>query len=400
MQVREIMEIKQNLHLGDCLERLDELDVESVDLVYIDPPFFTQKDHMSKNKLGDKEFRFSDVWDSPESYAGFLCERLMKVKPVLKETGSIFFHCDKSGSHLARAVMDKVFGTGNFQSEIIWHFRRWSNSKKGLLGAHQNILFYAKSDNFKFNKVYQDYSLTTNVDQIMQKRSRDGRNKSVYARDENGNILNGGSKKGVPLSDVWEIPFLNPKAKERVGYPTQKPVSLLKRIIEISTDEGDVILDPFCGSGTTLVAAKLMQRNSIGIDSSEDAIKLAENRLNSPMETESNLLKNGIGSYYGHCEEASSFLTGVDYTPVHRNKGIDGLLKQEVNGLPAFVRVQRQGETTLEAVEAIKKASRNKGACELIVFATKPDLLPFEDNPDVKVILTPSYALSNMIGNA
>ena len=117
------------------------------------------------------------------------------------------------------------------------------------------------------------------VDQIMQKRIRDSRNKAVYARDENGLILGNGRKKGVPLSDVWEIPFLNPKAKERVGFPTQKPVHLLRQIIELVTDEGDLVVDPFCGSGTTLVAAQLLNRKSIGIDTSKEAVQLTRKRL-------------------------------------------------------------------------------------------------------------------------
>ena len=160
--------------------------------------------------------------------------------------------CDKSTSHLIKLILDKIFGPENFQSEIIWHFRRWSNSKKGLLPAHQTIFFYSKTSEFKFNSFYQEYSPSTNIDQIMQKRVRDSRNKAVYARDEHGDIIGSGGKKGVPLSDVWEIPFLNPKAKERVGFPTQKPILLMNRIIELVTNENDVVLDPFCGSGTTL----------------------------------------------------------------------------------------------------------------------------------------------------
>lgn len=104
-------------------------------------------------------------------------------------------------------------------------------------------------------------------------------------------------KRGVPLSDVWEIPFLNPKAKERVGYPTQKPIELLERIIKISTDEGDTILDPFCGSGTTLVAAKLTDRKGIGIDINPEAVKISKQRLQNPFKTESKVLQVGADAY-------------------------------------------------------------------------------------------------------
>src|SRR5699024_9228610 len=139
----------------------------------------------------------------------------------------------------------------------IWAYKRWSNSKKGLLNNHQNIYFYSKSKSFKFNTMYTDYSPTTNLDQILQARMRDEHAKSKYKTDENGQVVLGKEKKGVPLSDIWNIPYLNPKAKERTGYPTQKPILLLEQIIKIATDEGDTVLDPFCGSGTTLVAADL-----------------------------------------------------------------------------------------------------------------------------------------------
>ena len=196
--------------------------------------------------------------------------------------------------------MDEIFGSDYFQSEIIWTFKRWSNSKIGLLPAHQNIFFYSKTSNFKFNKIFTDYSYTTNIDQILQNRKRDEFGKSVYDNDENGDIKLNLEKKGVPLSDVWDIPFLNPKANERVGYPTQKPVILLKKIIELVTSEGDLVVDPFCGSGTTLVAAKLLNRNFIGIDISEDAVELANNRVANPMETRSNLLKKELSSIIIH----------------------------------------------------------------------------------------------------
>jgi site-specific DNA-methyltransferase (adenine-specific) len=193
--------------------------------------------------------------------------------------------------------MDKVFGRENFQSEIIWSYKRWSNAKKGLLNAHQVIFFYSKTQDFKFNTLYTDYSATTNLDQILQDRERDENGKSVYKKDENGNVILGKEKKGVPLSDVWEIPYLNPKAKERTGYPTQKPVLLLNQILNIVTDEGDLVVDPFCGSGTTCVSAKSLNRQFIGIDISKDAVELANSRLEEMVISESNLLNKGTNEY-------------------------------------------------------------------------------------------------------
>lgn len=386
------MEANAITHVGDCLEVLETVAAETVDLVYLDPPFFTQRVHTLRSRDGSEEFSFRDVWDSDNYYADFIFQRLVRVRKVLKGTGSIFFHCDKSASHVVRLMMDSVFGAENFQSEIIWTFKRWSNSKKGLLPSHQTIFFYSKTDQFKFNAIFREYSNSTNIDQIMQKRSRDDRNKSVYATDEDGRVIGNGTKKGVPLSDVWEIPFLNPKARERVGYPTQKPVLLMNQIIELVTNVGDVVLDPFCGSGTMLVAATSLGRNAIGIDTSEEAIALTRKRLQNPIITKSALLQKGTESYRQHDLDAAKHLSGIEYVPVHRNRGIDGLLKMEVGGLPAFVRVQRSEEALPETIRLLLKAARNKGKCALIVVATKTDFAEY--SCDCGVLVVPSTALA------
>ena len=287
-----LMKVDQILH-GDAVASLKDLPDNSADLVYFDPPFFSQKSHTLSNKGAEKTFTFDDCWDSLESYLNLIRSVLRESKRALRDTGSVFLHCDRSASHHIRVLMDEVFGTENFQSEIIWSYKRWSNSKKGLLNAHQSIYFYSKTSDFKFNRSFTSYSATTNVDQILQARERDQNGKAVYKRDSDGNVVLGKEKKGVPLSDVWEIPYLNPKAKERVGYPTQKPVSLLKQIIELTTDEGDLVIDPFCGSGTTCVAAKSVGRSFVGIDVSEDAVRLSMQRLEEMIISESRLLEVG-----------------------------------------------------------------------------------------------------------
>lgn len=379
------------IHLGDCLDVIEAMPQESVDLVYADPPFFTQRVHGMETRDGSTHYSFSDIWEDAGEYADFIHERAVKMRDVLKPTGSLFFHCDKSASHIIRVVLDRVFGARNFQSEIIWYYKRWSNGKRGLLPAHQTIFFYSKTNDFKFNSLTQEYSPATNIDQIMQKRVRDSRNKSVYLQDDSGVVVGNGAKKGVPLSDVWEIPFLNPKAKERVGFPTQKPFLLMKRIIEIGTDEGDLVLDPFCGSGSTLVTSHLLNRNSIGIDIDQDAIKLTKERLEKPIVSDSLLMKNGRESYRQHSKEAADYLCGIDYIPVHRNKGIDGLLKKEVDGIPAFIRVQRHQETIEETAIALKSAASGKGACHLVVVATEPYDHAKEEILDVNIV--PSTSL-------
>ena len=137
---------KDTIIHGDALKVLEEIDEKSVDLVYLDPPFFTQDKYslVSKNKV---EYSFDDNWNNIDDYLDFMKERLYGCKRILKNTGSIFLHCDRNASHYLKVLMDKIFGIVNFQSEIIWSYKRWSNSKKGLLNNHQVILFYSKTKN-------------------------------------------------------------------------------------------------------------------------------------------------------------------------------------------------------------------------------------------------------------
>lgn len=391
--------INEILH-GDCLDQMRLIEQKSIDLIYLDPPFFTERKHTLKNRERTKEFSFDDSWGSDRGYAVFLKERIEIMHTLLKDTGSIFVHCDKSGEHIVRAILDQVFGPNNFQSEIIWTYKRWSNSKKGLLPSHQNIYFYSKAKSFKFNTIFTSYSETTNIDQILQRRTRDEHNKSVYAKDSFGNVKNGDKKKGVPLSDVWDIPYLNPKAKERVGYPTQKPLLLLEQVIKLVTDEGDLILDPFCGSGTTCVASKLLNRNFIGIDKSLDAVDLSNERLANPIKTESNLLKKGRDSYVNADANALSYLQGVDFNPVQRNKGIDAILVEQFESSPTLVRVQKNNEPLDQAASLLAKAMKIKKSKKSILIQTSNEENLFETIIDVKgmeIVLSPALQISTLI---
>ncbi len=368
--------------------QLAKINSESVDLVYFDPPFFTQKKHSLVTKDNTKKYEFSDSWNSIEQYLELIELCLVECRRILKKTGSVFLHCDKIASHYIRVALDKVFGVEHFRSEIIWSYKRWSNSKKGLLNSHQNIYFYSKGKDFKFNQFYTNYAPTTNVDQILQDRKKTSTGKSVYKTDVNGNVILGKEKKGVPLSDTWEIPYLNPKAKERVGYPTQKPVLLLKEVIKIVTNEGDLVVDPFCGSGTTCVAAKSMSRNFIGIDISSDAVELANSRLEKMIITDSNLLKKGANSYLEKNEADISLLKSIDAIPVQRNSGIDGFLKMHFKDKPVPVKIQAKTESLDDAIEKLEKASNKKGYELKIVIQTSSNNIPslFEHNSDIKII--------------
>jgi len=221
-----------------------------------------------------------------------------------------------------------------------------------------------------FNTIFTTYSETTNIDQILQRRTRDEHNKSVYDIDSFGNTKHGDEKKGVPLSDVWDIPYLNPKAKERVGYPTQKPLLLLERIIELVTNEHDIVLDPFCGSGTTCVAAKILGRKYIGIDKSREAVELTKSRIENPIKTESNLMKKGRASYINADKEALGLLNGIKYNEVHRNKGIDAILVEHFENAPILVRIQKKGETLKEAITLLAKAMKTKQSRKSILIQT------------------------------
>ena len=361
-----------SVYNDDCLNILEKMPAEAVDMVYLDPPFYSQ----NKQSLADmqgRKYEFSDVWPSRASYLEYMEKRLWELKRVLKQSGSIFLHCDTSASHHLRIMLDDIFGERNFRSEIIWFYKRWSNSKRGLLPAHQTIFFYSKSQSFKFHKIYGEYSPTTNIDQVLQARERNDLGKSAYKFDENGIPVYAKEKQGVPLSDVWEIPFLNPKARERTGYPTQKPIELLERIIKICTDENDLVLDPFCGSGTSLVAAKLQGRRYIGIDNNPDAVRIALQRLAKPFKTRSGLLIKGIGAYKTKSEEELAILSQFDCNIVQRNKGIDALSRKNFLNAPVAIKIQRSEENFLEALKLLCNAGAKKGCRFMVLLTSEAD---------------------------
>ena len=374
----------------DCKIALQKIESNFIDLIYLDPPFFTQKKQTLTNK-NYKEYSFEDTWDSIHSYKKYIQERLEECKRVLKYSGSIFLHCDRSASHYLRLALDEVFGANQFQSEIIWFYRRWSNARKGLLNAHQVIFFYSKTRDFKFNVMYTDYSPATNVDQIFQKRIRDKNGKTIYKISEKGNAELMSEKKGVPFSDVWEIPYLNPKARERSGYPTQKPIILLERIIELTTNKGDIVLDPFCGSGTTLVAAQLLERQYIGIDQSEEAVQLSSERLKEPVRTESKVLKKGRQSYINQDSQTLEILNRLCVIPVQRNRGIDGFLKVDQSFKPIPVRIQKKGETLENAIKLLTRACQKNGYQKKVLIKTNDmltdQLFLFKNKMDKDVIV-------------
>lgn len=383
--------------LGDCLEVLKKIEKSTADMIYLDPPFFTQEKQKLVSSKTNREYVFDDTWDSMKNYLSYMEKRLIQCRRVLKDTGSIFVHCDRNASHYLKVLMDEIFGISNFQSEIIWSYKRWSNSKKGLLNNHQIILFYSKTSHFKFNRIYTEYSATTNIDQILQERVRNKDGKAVYKYNSDGDIVIGQSKKGVPLSDVWEIPYLNPKAKERVGYPTQKPILLLEQILRLVTDEGDFVIDPFAGSGTTLTAAKMLKRNYLGIDILPAAVALAEQRLESLIKTESFLLKKGKKAYQNLSDFQMDILKHFQAIPVQRNSGIDGFLKEYINGRPVSIKIQKEEESFEEALNKTIKSGTAKKCCFMILVRTHTDEQQqfLHKNIPPNIIVIDSYELQS-----
>ena len=358
---------------GDCKNILRDIATESIDMVYLDPPFFTQRIHHQRTRNNEEEYSFSDNWDSIEHYAVFMKERIQECHRVLKKDGNLFLHCGKNASHHLRMILDDVFGVNNFRNEIVWSYKRWTSSKSALQSQHQTIYFYGKTKFSKFITLYTDYSASTNVDQILQERKRDSNGKSIYKTNQQGEIVWGKAKKGVALGDVWEIPYLNPKANERVGYPTQKPILLLERIIDISTDVNDMVLDPFCGSGTTLVAAKLRGRRFMGIDISEDACSITRNRIEHPIKTASSLMAKGSGFYLTKSPKENSILASLEAIPVQRNSGIDGFLRIHQGGQAIPVKIQSRDETLFQAEAKLVQAAKKRNCRYMILIRTHDD---------------------------
>ena len=243
------------LFLGDNLNVMKSLPSDSIDLIYIDPPFFSERNYND----------FKDTWKDIQNYLTWLNARLVEMKRLLKPTGSIYVHLDGHASHYVKVEMDKIFGYDNFRNEIIWHYQTGGSSKKWFSKKHDVVLFYNKSKNYNF---YPKNILTDRTKKSLER-----------AKNPKGARISSDNVKKLPM-DVWtDIQALNPMSIERIGYPTQKPEALLERIIKASTKEGDVVADFFCGGGTTPAVAQKLNRRWIACDQSENAIKITQERL-------------------------------------------------------------------------------------------------------------------------
>ncbi len=296
----------QTLYYGDCLDWMQEWEAECVDLIYLDPPFNSNTSYNilfdTSNGTPAQVRAFEDTWKWDEAavertqdilnaianpthrvvkglydilgpsgmmaYLTYMAERLVEIRRLLKPTGSIYLHCDPTASHYLKIVMDAIFGKRNFRNEIVWRIgwiSGFKSQKRGWIRNHDTILYYLRSEGAaqRFNKEFIPY-----VEGYVR---RDG-------KKPNG--------KGIPIEDTWNCSsgdvldsiMIKSFSKEKLGYPTQKPVALLERIVKASSNEGDFVLDPFCGCGTSIVAAQNLGRRWAGIDISSFAVDLIQER--------------------------------------------------------------------------------------------------------------------------
>jgi len=260
------------IYCGDNLEMLKEVPDESVDLIYIDPPFNSNRNYEVFWEDTQEKRAFEDRHGDVQAYITYMRPRAVELYRVLKKTGSFYYHCDWHASHYVKQMLDEIFNFNNFQNEIIWWYRGGGISKKRFGRRHDSIFFYTKGKEWTFNvdevrTPYSEESLAR-----LKYKARAFRGDKVYDNYQ-ANPL------GKHPDDVWDIQPLMPSEKERRGYPTQKPVRLLERIVKVGSNKGDVVLDAFCGCGTTLVAAQKLGRKWVGIDISPTACREMAQRL-------------------------------------------------------------------------------------------------------------------------
>jgi DNA modification methylase len=257
-----------NYILGENLTVMRRLHAEGqrAHLAYLDPPFNSGRDYSYAPRGCDaEEHAFSDRWPSFDVYLDHLRERVAAVRDLLTDDGSLVLHIDPTHGHDARRLLDAVFGRASFVNEIVWRYRRWPTHTLAFQRMHDVLFLYRKNHDVEphWNQLYEPLAQSTLETWGTAKQKaviEDGRRVRSSTTAE--------TSKGTPMSDVWDLPIVAPSSNERTGYPTQKPEALLERVISACSYPGDTVLDPYVGSGTTLVVAKRLGRHAIGIDES------------------------------------------------------------------------------------------------------------------------------------
>jgi DNA modification methylase len=317
------------IYCGDNLEQLRKLPDACVDLIYIDPPFNSNRNYEVFWGETKEKRSFEDRHESTRAYIDFMRPRCVEMARVLKKTGSFYFHCDWHASHYVKVMLDQIFGEENFQNEIVWkRADAHSDAKQGAKHfgrVHDSIFFYTGSSKYTFNSIYKplpESTVNTWYKHVEEGTGRRYNKADVtgpggaakgcpvyewkgitrawrYSKENMQRLESEGrlvysstgmvyqkryldESKGVPLQSWWDdIAMLRGinQGGERLGYPTQKPLALLNRIIEASSNENDIVLDAFCGCGTALVAAQNLNRQWIGIDVSPTACRVMAKRL-------------------------------------------------------------------------------------------------------------------------
>lgn len=310
----------RTLFHGDNLRFLRAMNSESVDLIATDPPFNKSRDfHATPDSLASGA-SFQDRWswekdvhqewvdqltdDHPAlmeaiesaihahsegmgAYMCFMAVRLLAMRRLLKPTGAICLHCDPTASHYLKAVMDAIFGRKQFRNEIVWHYSGWNKKLKSHIERrHDLILFYAKTRKQTINYPTRPWKSKDEYIKIRKQKVHKDNDGKEYVLSDAGSgkrikrYLDDAMAYGVPLDDVWDIPKINNSDKqENTGYPTQKPLDLYERVIKASSNEGDIVLDPFAGCATTCVAAERLNRQWAGIDIWDKAHEVVIQRL-------------------------------------------------------------------------------------------------------------------------
>lgn len=263
---------------GDNLAVMRGMPAGSVHLCYLDPPFFTQRDFT----LANGQLAFSDKWQSLDAYLEHVIARCAAARDALTDDGALILHVDPTASHYLKVALDKLFGRDCYRNEIVWRYRRWPVEGTDFQRMHDVLFRYTKSPKKqRWNQLYEPLSPTTIAIHGTKKQKHavtdKGRKWGKHAghSDEDS--------PGAYLSDVWEISLVAPLSAGRTGWPTEKPPELLERIIASCSLTGDVVLEPYCGSGPAVERAVALGRRGIGIDESPIAVSIARGRIDGPL---------------------------------------------------------------------------------------------------------------------